>query len=65
VPIHHRFAFALEGGHRATPCILCHTNLRAEPLSSTLIRGPDAQARRDFQGVPTACEACHTQGVPR
>lgn len=63
--LHEKFRFSLEGAHRATPCFLCHTNLSDPPLRSTLVRGADGNARRKYHDVPTACEACHTKGVPR
>lgn len=63
--LHARFRFSLEGGHRATPCFLCHTELQDPPLEHTLVAQSVPRDARDLSGVPTRCEACHLEGVPR
>jgi hypothetical protein len=64
--LHERFPFRLRGAHRATPCVFCHSELTAEPVErKTLVLDHDPQLVVDLSRLPTACEACHTQGVPR
>lgn len=63
---HARFAFDLQGAHRATPCFLCHREL-TEP--SAIAEGARALVGEILRPVvlwevPSACEACHRDGVP-
>ncbi len=50
--------FALEGAHRATPCVVCHKTL-ATPHARTaaLVRAPAVAA--PALEAPTTCTACH------
>jgi len=49
---HARAAFPLEGAHRATPCALCHADLRTPATKGSLRQLPLRDARR-------ACAECH------
>ncbi|HXI21929.1 MAG TPA: hypothetical protein VNH46_12615, partial [Gemmatimonadales bacterium] len=59
VAAHQSFGFALEGAHRATPCVACHAEMKAPaaPRSSLIA------ARASIPGLrfeaKTACTDCH------
>ncbi|HET9386322.1 MAG TPA: cytochrome c3 family protein [Gemmatimonadales bacterium] len=55
---HQRFRFALEGAHRAVPCVDCHDAMKRRDRSSTLKlawRG----APITFAAPPGGCAGCH------
>ena len=58
--VHSRFAFALEGAHRAAPCVACHTNMAAsQSLGASLALSP-APLRPLVYTLPGAtCATCH------
>jgi len=58
---HSRFAFALNGAHRAAPCVACHTTLtKGASLGASLKLSP-APARPVVYSLPGAtCATCHT-----
>lgn len=59
---HSRFAFALEGAHRAAPCIACHTTMKSATLGASLKLAP-APAKPVSYAIPGAsCAGCH--GTP-
>lgn len=67
--MHSRFRFDLEGGHRATPCFLCHApfaepSLLSTPLQTLLLSAPEGLSV-ELWNVPSSCESCHLRGVPR
>ncbi len=57
---HADFKFPLEGAHRATPCVACHSGLKASGAGSFLVRavkaGPALVLAADHG---TTCQACH------
>jgi hypothetical protein len=64
VAAHARFAFVLEGAHRAVPCATCHTNFTPDGgprgTGTTLVgdaRATTAIALNSVRG--TRCAACH------
>lgn len=65
---HERFAFRLEGAHRATPCFLCHQGLDSTshlpPGTHALLTEP-APPTVALWKTPSACQACHQTEVPR
>ena len=42
---HAQFSFALDGAHRATPCVACHEEMRSGAAASTLIAAPRGVAK--------------------
>jgi len=59
---HSRFAFALEGAHRAAPCVACHTTMQRVSLGASLKLAP-APARPityTVAGAGASCLTCHT-----
>jgi hypothetical protein len=60
VALHARFAFNLEGAHRATPCVACHAEMRANPALRTLVLDAKGLASLPYAGpARTACASCH------
>ena len=56
---HARFTFALEGAHRAAPCVACHTAVLAQPLGASLKLSP-GPAKPIVYAIPGAtCASCH------
>jgi hypothetical protein len=54
---HAPYGFALEGAHRAVPCMECHPDLKGPRAASTL-RG--AEVRASFVAeAPGTCAGCH------
>jgi len=52
--------FALAGAHAAVPCAKCHpVAAQATAGTSSAVSLPES-ARRQYAGVSTACESCHT-----
>jgi len=61
VTVHARFAFALEGAHRATACVSCHAELKpgaAPPARSSLVGGGARFGPLQFE-AKQECVACH------
>jgi hypothetical protein len=58
---HARFAFALEGAHRAAPCVACHTNMKNAVRDASLKLSPATPAV-SFALPGAACASCH--GTP-
>lgn len=58
--LHDRFAFHLEGAHRAVACVSCHEELRAARATSTLVRSTRGVTAFPAK-VPASrtCESCH------
>jgi hypothetical protein len=57
---HARFSFALEGAHRAVPCVACHNEMKGPPASATLVRAAAGVAHLPFAVARTrTCESCH------
>jgi hypothetical protein len=57
--LHQRFAFPLEGAHRAVGCVACHSELQRAPATSTLVL-----SNRGITSLPAStgtrtCVACH------
>ena len=61
VAAHTQLGFALEGGHRATPCSACHKELGRPPVAkqSSLVRAGGTWAELRLVAQET-CVACHT-----
>jgi hypothetical protein len=56
---HSRFSFALEGAHRAVPCVSCHTSMRTQSLGASLRLAP-APTKAVTYTIPGAtCARCH------
>jgi len=68
VAAHARFAFALDGAHRAVPCAGCHKTMNGSFSASRTCAGCHSTphgtqfAARADRG---ACDACHDTGVWR
>jgi hypothetical protein len=59
VAAHRTFAFPLDGAHRATPCMACHTEMKAPPPKhSSLIAGGATFAELRYS-TKTLCADCH------
>jgi hypothetical protein len=56
---HARYAFALEGAHRAVPCQGCHAELRRTETRSSLVRLTWTGAPLSFAVTGRSCDACH------
>jgi cytochrome c7-like protein len=57
---HARFAFALEGAHRAVPCAGCHTEITGGRAGSTLVAAAAPVRSLPFAGRGGAsCQSCH------
>ncbi len=62
---HARFAFALDGAHRATPCVACHTSMKngaSLGASLKLSAAPPATLTYTISGATASCASCH--GTP-
>jgi len=60
VSAHARYAFPLEGAHRAVPCEACHADLKAPGATSSLIAAGVKAPRLRFTVERASCDACHT-----
>jgi len=59
VAAHADYGFPLEGAHRATPCIACHTELKTAPARrSSLVAVKATFPELKFE-APAACSGCH------
>jgi Cytochrome c7 and related cytochrome c len=60
VATHAKFSFALEGAHRATPCVGCHDEFKrtAAPDHASLVRSVGAIPILSF-AAKQECAACH------
>ncbi|HEU5171038.1 MAG TPA: cytochrome c3 family protein [Gemmatimonadales bacterium] len=57
---HERLGFALEGAHRAIPCMACHRELeRPGPASSSLVLGRPRPRPVTLAARKKTCEGCH------
>lgn len=56
---HGRFAFRLEGAHRAAPCVSCHAELKAPHATSTLVLAAKGVTSFPFSEHRTTCQSCH------
>ncbi|MGH2897412.1 MAG: cytochrome c3 family protein [Solirubrobacteraceae bacterium] len=60
---HGRFAFALEGGHRAAPCVACHTAMKTATSGASLKLSAGKPPAVVVYALPGAtCTSCH--GTP-
>jgi len=59
VKTHRRFAFALDGAHRAVPCIACHQELKGAPGGSTLKLASNRARPLEFRQQRSRCRDCH------
>ena len=61
VATHARFAFVLEGAHRAIPCVDCHAELKPRPAAaSTLLFNAKGVTPLPYTSKRAAgCQACH------
>ena len=61
VAMHARFAYRLEGAHRATPCVACHSEMKpATPPPSTLLLSAKGVASLPYTTRRAAtCRGCH------
>jgi hypothetical protein len=59
VAAHDRYAFKLEGAHRAVPCLGCHGELRYPDVASTLIQARWTGAPLLFTAKGQSCGTCH------
>jgi hypothetical protein len=48
-------SFPLAGAHSRVPCAACHARVAQS----------GGESRVHYRPLPTACEGCHTNGVPR
>lgn len=65
VAMHARFSFALDGAHRAVPCVECHEEMKGRPASSTLILAPKGVTPLLFdRHRATTCRSCHAADNP-
>lgn len=59
VELHRTFNFPLEGAHRATPCLACHTEMKIpSPKGSSLIAGGTVYPESRYS-TKTLCADCH------
>ncbi len=61
---HAKFAFALDGAHRATPCQSCHGELAAVPGARTLKADTAGARALKFEEPKRTCVACHGPQSP-
>lgn len=59
VAAHARYAFALDGAHRAVPCVGCHAELERPALRSSLVSVRWTGAPLRFTLRATSCQGCH------
>jgi Cytochrome c7 and related cytochrome c len=58
---HAKYAFGLEGAHRALACVECHKELASSgPKRGTLLGAASGQTPLPFHDPRRACSACHT-----
>jgi hypothetical protein len=62
VDAHSRFRFALEGAHRAAPCVACHTNMNRNALGASLKLASSSAAPVTYSLPGATCATCH--GTP-
>lgn len=58
VATHGDYGFALEGAHRATPCLACHETIAASGESRPVLLRQAAVRSLSLE-APTACAECH------
>jgi hypothetical protein len=58
--VHGRFAYPLQGAHRAVPCALCHEELKKAPATVRLLRVDGPSRSLAFEAKHERCESCHT-----
>ncbi len=57
---HQRYAFPLEGAHRAVPCLACHEEMkRTAPARSSLLLAVTRGATLTFAVTKQSCQSCH------
>ena len=56
--LHTKSGFALDGAHRAVPCVGCHAELKQLPIKSSLILAKVGTTLA-FTPRPLGCVACH------
>jgi hypothetical protein len=56
---HGKFAFALEGAHRAVPCAGCHAAMKRARMPSTLRLAAANAAPMSFTAPAGGCQGCH------
>jgi hypothetical protein len=56
---HSRYAFPLEGAHRAVPCEACHASLRHPPTKTLRGAAGAASLRLAFDDATLECASCH------
>jgi len=57
---HARYAFKLEGAHRAVPCAACHSELTGKHAPSTLLLNAKNLSSLPFSaGTARSCASCH------
>ena len=57
---HAQFKFALEGAHRAAPCVACHTSMKGAGLGASLKLAQVAPGAPLSYALPGAtCASCH------
>jgi hypothetical protein len=59
VALHKDYGFALEGAHRAVPCVDCHRELAAPPAASSLVAAKGPAPALPFDNPKRDCAACH------
>ncbi|MFI5309895.1 MAG: hypothetical protein ACHQQ3_01570 [Gemmatimonadales bacterium] len=60
VAMHATFSFALEGAHRAAPCVSCHAEMRSNAATSSLVESARGVASLPFTSRRAAnCASCH------
>ena len=59
---HAKFSFALDGAHRAAPCVACHTTMKASSLGAALKLSPAPAAPLSYALPGATCATCH--GTP-
>ncbi len=63
--VHGQFSYALEGAHRAVPCVECHDELKTRQATSTLLLSAKGVASLPFTTRrPTTCTTCHQKSSP-
>lgn len=60
IATHATFSYALDGAHRATPCVACHAEMRFPAATSTLVRSAKRVVPLPFTARRAAtCQSCH------
>jgi hypothetical protein len=57
--VHGRFAYKLQGAHRAVPCVMCHEELTRAPGKIRLLKAESPTRPLQFARKHEQCEACH------